>query len=264
MQKKNILNRFKDVLGQYCAINQFVELSKRCFIADYDSEIHTRNSFIELATQKEITLTSYDSEYMINAISRSYIVNVHLCFETFLKEICNEIKNFGNNVYQEKLQEDSWLKCAVKNIANEKLSQDNQALFDLCEYYRLVRNTAVHDLCDVKSHKKEFRKLQNYNFKRDTKFASLIAPNEYEKISFDDFVMFSRSCVELATYLYNLVSYDYIKIINEIPQSQIARWKKYKPERCEKAIFAYINTSFRIDKDLESQISYLVDYVMAR
>ena len=85
MQKKNILNRFKDVLGQYCAINQFVELSKRCFIADYDSEIHTRNSFIELATQKEITLTSYDSEYMINAISRSYIVNVHLCFETFLK-----------------------------------------------------------------------------------------------------------------------------------------------------------------------------------
>ena len=28
MQKKNILNRFKDVLGQYCAINQFVELSK--------------------------------------------------------------------------------------------------------------------------------------------------------------------------------------------------------------------------------------------
>ena len=129
MQKKNILNRFKDVLGQYCAINQFVELSKRCFIADYDSEIHTRNSFIELATQKEITLTSYDSEYMINAISRSYIVNVHLCFETFLKEICNEIKNFGNNVYQEKLQEDSWLKCAVKNIVNEKLSQDNQALF---------------------------------------------------------------------------------------------------------------------------------------
>ena len=40
--------------------------------------------------------------------------------------------------------------------------------------------------------------------------------------------------------------------------------KNIKPERCEKAIFAYINTSFRIDKDLESQISYLVDYVMAR
>ena len=28
VQKKNILNNFKDVLGQYCAINQFIELSK--------------------------------------------------------------------------------------------------------------------------------------------------------------------------------------------------------------------------------------------
>ena len=79
---------------------------------------------------------------------------------------------------------------------------------------------------------------ENINFKKDTKFARLIAPNEYEKISFDDFVISSCSCVGLATYLFNLVSYDYIKIINEIPQSQIARWKKYKPERCEKDMFA--------------------------
>ena len=28
LDKKNILNNFKDVLGQYCAINQFIELSK--------------------------------------------------------------------------------------------------------------------------------------------------------------------------------------------------------------------------------------------
>lgn len=223
MQKKNILNEFKDILGQYCAINQFVELSKRCFVTDYKEEIQNRNSFIELATQREITLTSYDSEY-----------------------------------------EDSWLKCAVKNIVGGKLSKDNQALYELCEYYRLIRNTTVHDLCDVKSHEKEYRKLQSYNYKKDTKFSKLIAPNEYEKISFDDFVMFSRSCVELATYLFNSVSYDYIKIINEIPQSQISRWKKYKPARCKKAILAYINTLFRIDKDLESQILQLVDCVMAR
>lgn len=70
---------------------------------------------------------------MINAISRSYIVNVHLCFETFLKEICNEIKKYGKNPYQEKIQGDSWLKCDIKNIVSGKLSQDNQALFELCE-----------------------------------------------------------------------------------------------------------------------------------
>ncbi len=28
MYEKNALNNFKDVLGKYCAINQFIELSK--------------------------------------------------------------------------------------------------------------------------------------------------------------------------------------------------------------------------------------------
>lgn len=264
MQRKHILNNFKEILGQYCAINQFVELSKRCFVADYQLEIQTRDSFIELATKKSITLTNYDSEYMINAISRSYIVNVHLCFETFLKEACNEIKNYGKNPFQEKSQEDSWLKCAVKNIVDNSLPQNEQILFELCEYYRLIRNTAVHDLCDVKSHNKEYKKLQKYNFKTDTKFIKLVAPNEYDSISFDDFVMFSRSCVELATYLFNMISYDYVKIVNTIPQSQLLKWKTYNRERCEKALLAYVNTLYRVDDNLKMQLPNLVDNIMAR
>ena len=35
MYEKNALNNFKDVLGKYCAINQFIELSKRCFVAGH-------------------------------------------------------------------------------------------------------------------------------------------------------------------------------------------------------------------------------------
>ena len=86
MQKKNILNNFKDVLGQYCAINQFIELSKRCFVLDHEKDMATRENFIALATRNSVTLTDYNAENMVNAISRSYIVNVNLCFETFLKE----------------------------------------------------------------------------------------------------------------------------------------------------------------------------------
>lgn len=51
MQKKNILNNFKDVLGQYCAINQFIELSKRCFVLDHEKDMATRENFIALATR---------------------------------------------------------------------------------------------------------------------------------------------------------------------------------------------------------------------
>ena len=32
-------------LGKYCAINQFIELSKRCFVAEHQKEIQKRDTF---------------------------------------------------------------------------------------------------------------------------------------------------------------------------------------------------------------------------
>ena len=85
MQKKNILNNFKYVLGQYCSCNQLIELSKRCFIVDHEKDIATRDEFITLATRNSITLTEFNEENVIRIISRIYIININLCFETFLK-----------------------------------------------------------------------------------------------------------------------------------------------------------------------------------
>ncbi len=123
---------------------------------------------------------------------------------------------------------------------------------------------AIYDLCDVDDHIKEYKRLQKYNFKVEAKFAKLLAPNEYKNISFDDFVMFARSCVELATYLFNSISYDYEKIILDAPSSQISVWKKYTRQRCERAILAYINTLFTVDDTLDAQMAHLVDMVMAQ
>ena len=185
MQKKNILNNFKDVLGQYCAINQFIELSKRCFVLDHEKDMATRENFIALATRNSVTLTDYNAENMVNAISRSYIVNVNLCFETFLKDACTQVRKYGRGTYQDKVQEQSWLKCATNNIIQDKLPADKQAIYDLCEYYRLIRNSAVHDLCEVDDHIKEYKKLQKYDFKVEAKFSKLSAPNEYDNIQLE-------------------------------------------------------------------------------
>lgn len=264
VQKKNILNNFKDVLGQYCAINQFIELSKRCFVLDHEEDIKTREKFIALATRNSITLTDYNAENMVNAISRSYIVNVNLCFETFLKDACSQVKKYGKGAYQDREKEQSWLKCATNNIIPGKLPAEKQAIYDLCEYYRLVRNSAVHDLCEVDEHIKEYKKLQRYDFKMEAKFSKLSAPNEYDNISFDDFVMFSRSCVELATYLFHHISYDYEKVILDVSNSQKTVWKTYTKERREKAILTYINTLFKADGILDTEIAHLADIIVAQ
>lgn len=260
---KNILNNFKDILGQYCAINQFVELSKRCFVSEHATQLSAREAFVELAIQNHITLTSYNLDDMVSTISRSYIVNVQLCFETFLKNVCREVKEFSIKEYHEKLQDESWLKCASLNILGSNIPKEKQGLFDLCEYYRLVRNTAVHDLCDVKSRKKEYENLKKYNFKKNAKFTKLLAPNEYENISFDDFVMFSRSCIELATFLFNEIAYDYSKIVKAIPSCQLHTFRRYSDTRLEQAVFSYINTWYKVDDRLESQMEDLKKIIRA-
>lgn len=101
MYEKNALNNFKDVLGKYCAINQFVELSKRCFLVEHQNEIQKRDTFVKLATEYAVTLTNYDADSMVCEICRSYIVNVHLCFETFLKDVCRQINTERMNINRE-------------------------------------------------------------------------------------------------------------------------------------------------------------------
>ncbi|MCI2105276.1 MAG: hypothetical protein LKK00_00945 [Intestinimonas sp.] len=264
VQNRNILNSFKQILGEYCAINQFVELSKRSFLADHSVLLTDTDKFAQFANNNSITLTYCDPLKMVHSISLSYIVNVHLCFETFLKQLYQQIKDYGQNQFQEKKQEESWLKSVSKNINGERFSPDIKPMYALCEYYRLVRNSAVHDLCNVETHSSEYKRLSDYDFKKDTKYSKLTAPNSYEKISFDDFILFARSCVELATYLYENCEFDYIKIVADIPNQQLAKWKKYKPERRKHSICLYMKTYFKVDTNFKSQLPNIIRLILAR
>ncbi len=114
----------------------------------------------------------------------------------------------------------------------------------------------------VDSHEKEYRKLQKYNFKTETKFSKLVAPNKYEEISFDDFVMFSRSCVELATYIFEKMAYDYTKIALDIPDKQISKWRKYSKKRQGKALCSYIKTLYKVDEEFIEQIPKLLSMII--
>ena len=53
MYEKNALNNFKDVLGKYCAINQFIELSKRCFVAEHQKEMTFQDASDAECVRKE-------------------------------------------------------------------------------------------------------------------------------------------------------------------------------------------------------------------
>lgn len=102
MNSKNAINKFKQILGEYCAINQFVELSKRVFAYDHESDLSNIESFISLSEKHKLAIATYDLSQMTLKISLSYIVNVHQCFETFLKEVYNLNRAYGLDAGEEK------------------------------------------------------------------------------------------------------------------------------------------------------------------
>ena len=76
--------------------------------------------------------------------------------------------------------------------------------------------------------------------------------------------MFSRSSVELATFLFSQIEYDYDIIVLDIPEELKAVWRRYGQSRCENAIYAYINTVYRADDSLNKQLPHLYNLVRAR
>lgn len=250
MSNKNIINQFKITLGQYCAINQFVELSKRGFLSEHKDIISDREKFIEYANVHQVTLTEYSAEKMDRLISLSYIANVHLCFESFLNALLSHMRKYGMTTVSEKTKEDSWLVCVWKNLPYDK-NENMQQLFDICEYYRLVRNKAVHSLSEDKTCKVAFSKLSQYTFATDTKFCKLSAPSSFEEINFDDFVLFARSTNELAISLYSNFQYDYDKLVIDILSQCKSKINKYQnnPKRIKDFLRSHIVTYYK-DSDV--------------
>jgi hypothetical protein len=261
MSEKNILNKFKQGIGEYCAINQFIELSKRSFLADHSDLLTNKVAFIQYAKNNGLSLTCYNSDRMLHTMSLSYIININLCFETFLKNLYQIIKLYGYETIRKKEQNNSWLDCIVLNIYDTKTPTKLHALCQLCNYYRLIRNRAVHDLERVENYSKEFENLKQYNYNTDAKFSKLHAPNPYEKICFDDFVMFSRSCIELANQLYNAFDYDINKIIVQLPVAMMVKWKTYDDNRLKAAITLYLSSHFPKSKINPADVTELLKQV---
>lgn len=160
MQERNILHRFKQLIGEYCAINQYIELSLRCFADDYTNTLKNAQELKNLAHSKSLTLSHYNATEMLHCISRTYIVNINLCFESFLREVYELLKQYGLNDVKYKDQDDSWLDCILNNISVSETLSSKNSLIDLCNYYRLVRNSAVHDKFEINTHKVEYSMLK--------------------------------------------------------------------------------------------------------
>ena len=200
---ENILKAFKNELGYVNATNQYVELSVRLTERNYDSDL--KSDLHALAKTVNLNVSALTEDYMVR-VSKSYIVNIHSCFENFLKTFKTLPGSPTNITTNRKAPEDSWLRWTI-NVAFNDINEEIKNNIRICEYYRLIRNVVVHNgelSSEAKSIRSSIRCDDNSRLK---------APNDINSLTFDDQVLFSRAAFNVAKYIFNNCYYDINAII---------------------------------------------------
>lgn len=262
MGEKQIYNQFKARLGEYCSVCQFTELSTKCFNSNYSSILQNSNNFSSLCSDHGVSLSSNDVGKAITHMPQTYILIIHICFEEFLQKLYNELRKTSLNAFSEKKDGESYLECIYKNIRTKNRSKTVDASYELCEYYRLVRNYIVHQNINVKAVKAKYQTVSNlYDSSITKRYGKLHAPNLPEKLSFDDFIFFSKSCLEISTYLHKSLKLDNYKILKTANKKTLYKWKNQTVERRRTSIQKYIQHYYRLDSSLQEDLPTLERFV---
>lgn len=262
MGEKQIYNRFKSRLGEYCSVCQFIELTTKCFDSNYSSILQNTCDFWALCSENGVSLASNDLEKAVTHVPQTYILIIHTCFEEFLQNLYQELKKTSLNSFSEKKDGESYLECVYKNVRTKNRPKTIDVSFQLCEYYRLVRNYIVHQNINIKTVKAKYKAVSDLYASISTKrYGKLHAPNLPQKLSFDDFIFFSKSCLEISTYLHESLKLDYFKILKTASNKTLYKWKNQTEERRRISIQKYIQHYYRLDSSFQEDFPALEMFV---
>ena len=179
---ENIWTKFTKEIGYATSSIQYIELASR--IA-YKNEIENikDGKIIELAKEYGLSLSCFPED-ITSCIASNYIIHIQSCVESFLMDFKGLV---GSPVYlkddynPEKTNRLKW------TIDHAQIAQTDEVkdLYNICNYYRLLRNKFVHP-------GKQSQDLKNaYSLLRNFEKGKLKALADIDTICFDDQVLFS-------------------------------------------------------------------------
>lgn len=206
----NILRTFCKELGYVNATNQYMELAVRYFERD-----HMGEELQAAARNVSLSVSALPEKYTVR-MAKGYIVSVHSSVESFLNGFSSLIGNPTERAaaYDPK-KDGNKLLWILKACYAEDLPRDIQTYYDVCNYYRLVRNEIVHDGSQSTDYRTARRKVGDLSsgLLQSSMNARLSAPNGVDELNFDDQVLFSRAAKELCERIYKDSQYDWEQIL---------------------------------------------------
>lgn len=217
----NIYNHFKIELGHTDVCNQYTELLLKTFQFEHSDVLKSKENLSLYSSTYNIILNDISTD--VNAkITGNYIVNIHSSFCEFLERY----KGLEGCHYADcRPKEKDLLTHIYDNLYTKQKSDEVSVLYQICNYYRLVRNGIIH-IGNGSEYSRAKSLLFNNSFSKFKKlyYGELNAPNEIEAISFDDQVLFSKAAKDMAKHIY----YDSHYVVEEyVIQNRDAIYKKY-------------------------------------
>jgi len=253
--------KLKNDLGRYDAIVEFTEIAIRDFIKSSEETKSFDQYLKQKSTEHQIRVDSIDKGIFKTRIALGYIISVFQSFELFLREFKEEYCELYDVKWNLPDSKENLLRKIISKVsslskAKNVIGESNIELFD---YYRKIRNKYVHDYIDKEKIDKAYKKIKKQEAELKIIYPNLNAPNDFENISFDDFILFTRAVKEIANGLCSLIEPENeIVLVDYYKRTKLYSKFKDKPERKIGAIKHDLNFRFGITENIDSIVKNIM------
>lgn len=247
-------SKLKTNLGRFDSVVECNELAVREFVKSVNNSDKQDKYIEELSEKHGVKVNKFEPNLFHVRISQWYILSVYQQAEEFIDEFKKEhpkSHEWCTGEKQRKQKETSLQHLLrVLNLKESDIDSNGKGIrFQIFEYYRLIRNRFMHTDVDEKRLANALEKIKNYSVSVFDEFR-VNAPNEYNKLTFDDFILFSRVTKDIAQEICRLAKPS----PSEIVQMLLKRDKEEDPNKKEinlKSLKRFINNKEQLKKRLQ-------------
>ncbi len=219
----------KKGLGAFDAVVECNEIAIREFLKNL-KDSQGPKQFIQTLSQKHgVRVDTVNIDLFSSRIRLFYILSVMQQAEQFIDEFRKEYKTY-NPTWTDKEDGETDLDNLLHNIFSSKgrgIDGIGKEVYYGFEYYRLVRNRFAHsEEKDLKKLESQCLKISEYKNFYNSAFHSVGSPNNYDKIDFNDFLLFTNIIKNMGYTLCEKCKPDNSKLAEKIITLEIKRANK--------------------------------------
>lgn len=274
-----VFRNLKKGLGEFDAVVECNEMAIREFLKNLKASQDQKQFIQDLSQKHGVRVDTVSVDLFSSRIRLFYILSVMQQAEQFIDEFRKEYRTY-NPIWIAKEDGETDFDNLLRNIFSSKgrgINEIGKEVYHGFEYYRLVRNRFAH------SEEKDLKKLENQCLKiceyadfYNSTFHSVDSPNNYDKIDFNDFLLFTNiikhigytlceKCKPDNAQLADKISILEIKVENKTikPLKNIFKLKN-DPDRFLNAIGNLLNSTFgKINKTDRDEIIQHINRILA-